>query len=74
MLLIDQDLSGGFDKGNQKSLAAQDRGALRYLTGEKVTRILFSLLNRYENQKDSILENTNIYEICGLSTWLLTLL
>lgn len=68
MLLIDQDLSGGFDKGNQKSLAAQDRGALRALTwSEKVTRILSSLLNRYENQKDSILENTNIYvcEICG---------
>lgn len=68
MMLIEQDLSGGFDKGNQKSLAARDRGALRALTwSEKVTRILSSLLNRYENQKDSILENTNIYvcEICG---------
>lgn len=68
MMLIDQDLSGGFDKGNQKSLAAKDRGALRALTwSEKVTRILSSLLKRYENQKNSILDNTNIYvcEICG---------
>ena len=68
MMLIEQDLSGGFDKGNQKSLAARDRGALRALTwSEKVTRILSSLLKRYENQKNSILDNTNIYvcEICG---------
>ena len=68
MQLIEQDLSNGFEKGNNHASAAHDRGALRALTwSEKVTRILSSLLNRYEKQKDSILENTNIYvcEICG---------
>ena len=68
MQLIEQDLSNGFERGNQQASAAHDRGALRALTwSEKVTRILSSLLNRYEKQKDSILENTNIYvcEICG---------
>lgn len=50
------------------SAAHTDRGALRALVwGEKVTRILSSLLNRYEKQKDSLIEATNIYvcEICG---------
>lgn len=66
--LIEKDLSSAYDNSNQIASGASDRGALRTLTwGEKVTRILSSLLGRYEKQKDSLLENTNIYvcEICG---------
>ncbi|MGB4659930.1 MAG: rubredoxin, partial [Mobilitalea sp.] len=57
-----------YNNSNQIASGASDRGALRALTwGEKVTKILASLLGRYEKQKDSLLENTNIYvcEICG---------
>ena len=66
--LIEKDLSSAYDTSNQIVIGASDRGALRALTwGEKVTRILSSLLGRYEKQKESLLENTNIYvcEICG---------
>ena len=66
--LIEKDLSSAYDTSNQIASGASDRGALRALTwGEKVTRILSSLLGRYEKQKDSLLENTNIYvcDICG---------
>lgn len=45
-----------------------DRGALRAAVwGEKVTKLLKSLLARYEKQKGSLLENTSVYvcEICG---------
>lgn len=66
--LIEKDLSFAYDNSNQIASGASDRGALRALTwGEKVTKILSSLLGRYEKQKDSLLENTNIYvcEICG---------
>jgi len=66
--LIEKDLSSAYDNSNQIAIGASDRGALRSLTwGEKVTKILSSLLGRYEKQKDSLLENTNIYvcEICG---------
>jgi rubrerythrin len=35
--------------------------------GEKVTKMLSSILNRYEKQQDELLENTKIYvcDICG---------
>jgi len=45
-----------------------DRGALRALVwGEKVTRIVSSILTRYEKQKSDLLKDKNIYvcEICG---------
>ena len=45
-----------------------DRGALRALVwGEKVTRIVSSILTRYEKQKLDLLRDKNIYvcEICG---------
>lgn len=48
--------------------ASQDRGAKRALVwGEKVTRMVESILQRYEKEGDAILENTNIYvcDICG---------
>ncbi len=65
--LIEKDLDS-YVTANSVSAVQTDRGALRALVwGEKVTRILASLLSRYEKQKDALLENTNVYvcEICG---------
>lgn len=68
MTLLEEDLRYGYENANRQAAAATDRGALRALTwGEKVTRILSSLLNRYEKKGHTLLENTNVYvcEICG---------
>ena len=65
--LIEKDLES-YVTANSVSAVQTDRGALRALVwGEKVTRILASLLSRYEKQKDALLGNTNVYvcEICG---------
>ena len=65
--LIQKDIES-YATANSISAVQADRGALRALVwGEKVTRILSSLLSRYEKQKDALLENTNVYvcEICG---------
>ena len=65
--LVEKDLES-YVTANSVSAVQTDRGALRALVwGEKVTRILASLLSRYEKQKDALLENTNVYvcEICG---------
>lgn len=48
--------------------AGPDRGALRALVwSEKVTRMLQSLLSRYEKEGPAFLEHTNVYvcDICG---------
>ncbi|MDQ7095445.1 rubredoxin [Desulfosporosinus sp. PR] len=66
--LIQQNLSSGYAQATAVAAGAADRGALRALTwGEKVTKLLNSLLNRYEKQQDALLENTHVYvcEICG---------
>ncbi|MDD3225793.1 MAG: rubredoxin [Clostridium sp.] len=66
--LIEHDLNTDFTKANNIANKLGDRGTLRALTwGEKVTRMINSLLSRYEKQQDSLLENTNVYvcEICG---------
>ncbi len=66
--LIEQDLNSGYPNAKDIATGDTDRGALRALVwGEKVTRILSSLLTRYETQKDALLDNTNVYvcEICG---------
>lgn len=66
--LINQDLNSSYEQANIIAAEATDRGALRALVwGEKVTRILNSILIRYEKQQDSLLENTHVYvcEICG---------
>lgn len=66
--LVQQDINTGYPKARQASSGQGDRGALRALTwNEKVSKILNSLLLRYENQKKSLLENTHVYvcEICG---------
>ncbi len=66
--LIAKDLEECFSSANAISAAAKDRGALRALVwSEKVTRILKSLLTRYQREGDAMLENTGVYvcTICG---------
>lgn len=66
--LIDKDLEEGYPLANQVARADEDRGALRALTWSiKVTKILKSLLTRYEKLGDKMLENTGVYvcTICG---------
>lgn len=66
--LIDQDLNSGYKKANLIATEMSDRGALRAIVwGEKVTKILNSILGRYERQQDSLFENSHVYvcEICG---------
>ncbi len=66
--LVEKDLSEGFPTAKAVSSNPKDRGALRALVwSEKVTRILKSLLTRYEKEGDAMLENTGVYvcTICG---------
>lgn len=66
--LIEKDLGEGFPTASAVSSEQKDRGALRALVwSEKVTRILKSLLARYEKGGDTMLENTGVYvcTICG---------
>lgn len=65
---MNENLEQDYPEANQKANIKPDRGALRALVwSEKVTRMLNSILARYEEEKDSMLEHTNIYvcEICG---------
>lgn len=58
----------GFANANAVASDSKDRGALRALVwSEKVTRILKSLLTRYQKEGDAMLENTGVYvcTICG---------
>ena len=66
--LIEHDLSVGYPYGNAVSSEKPDRGALRcQVWSEKVTRMLQSLLRRYESEGDKILENTGVWvcTVCG---------
>lgn len=66
--LVDADLKEGFPAAKGVASAAADRGALRALVwGEKVSRILTSLLGKFEREGDAMLAGTNVYvcEICG---------
>lgn len=66
--LIEKDLSVGFPYGNAVANEQHDRGALRcQVWAEKVTRMLQSLLARYQTEGDKMLENTGVYvcTICG---------
>ena len=65
---VQQDLEQRFPQCNAISKANGDRGALRSLTwSEKVSRILNSILDRFDQEGDAMLEHTNIYvcEVCG---------
>lgn len=66
--LINNDLDTGYPYASAAASAKPDRGALRVLVwGEKVTRMLQSLLKRYEAEGDKMLENTGVYvcTVCG---------
>lgn len=66
--LIQQDLNSGYSTANDSALNNGDRGALRALAwGEKVTKILKTVLMRYEKNQNALLEDTNVHvcEICG---------
>ncbi len=66
--LIEHDLSVGYPYGNAVSSDKPDRGALRcQVWSEKVTRMLQSLLRRYESEGDKMLENTGVWvcTVCG---------
>lgn len=68
LALIEKDLGEGFPNANTAASDVQDRGALRALVwSEKVTRILKSLLSRYQKEGDAMLESTGVYvcTICG---------
>lgn len=66
--LVEKDLEQGFASANAIASDSKDRGALRSLVwSEKVTRILKSLLTRYQKEGDAMLQNTCVYvcTICG---------
>ena len=66
--LIEKDLAEGFPNANAVAADAKDRGALRALVwSEKVTRILKSIISRYQKEGDAMLENTGVYVciFCG---------
>ena len=68
LALLGDDISAGFPYGNAVAGEKPDRGALRAMTwAEKVTRMLQSLLARYEKEGDRMLENTGVYvcSVCG---------
>lgn len=68
LTLIEQDLAEGYPAANAVSSRENDRGTLRALVwSEKVTRILKSVLSRYEKEGDGMLRNTGVYvcTICG---------
>ena len=66
--LIQQDLDAGFPNAEYIAKEEGDRGALRSLTWTvKASRMLKSILSRYEKEGDAMLENTGVYvcSICG---------
>ena len=68
LALMEQELKSEYPAARDAAAANLDRGSLRALTwGEKVSRILISLLGKFEKQGDAMLEGTNVYvcEICG---------
>ncbi len=66
--LIDKDLNSGYPYANAVAKENSDRGAQRALVwSEKVSRMLQSLLNRYAEEGDAMLEHTGVYvcTVCG---------
>ena len=65
---INADLETGFPAVNAAARQYGDRGAQRSLVwSEKVSRILRSLLARYAQEGDAMLQNSHVYvcTICG---------
>lgn len=68
LALMEQELKSEYPAAREAAAANQDRGSLRALTwGEKVSRILVSLLGKFEKLGDAMLDGTNVYvcDICG---------
>lgn len=66
--MVEKDLEDGYPYANAVAGEQPDRGALRALVwSEKVTRMLNSLLRRYAQEGDKMLEHTGVYvcTICG---------
>lgn len=64
--LVKEDLETAIPHAN--AVSKEDRGALRALTwGEKVSRIVDSVLQKYLKEGDAVLKHMNIYvcDICG---------
>lgn len=57
-----------FAVSKEVAVSEKDRGALRaFIWSEKVSKIVSSIITRYEKTGNKLLENTNIHvcEICG---------
>ena len=66
--LLQQDLEQGYAAVNATASQAKDRGALRVCVwGEKITRILNGLLQRYEKEGEAMLAQTEVWvcTVCG---------
>ena len=66
--LIEKDLTVGYPYGNEMAGQKPDRGALRcQVWSEKVTRMLKSLLKRYQAEGEKMLQNTGVWvcTVCG---------
>ena len=66
--LIDRDLQEGYPSLSAAAVEAGDRGTQRICVwGEKVTRILQSLLTRYKKEGEDFLKNTQVWvcTVCG---------
>lgn len=66
--MLQTDLDSGYDDINSVAGENKDRGALRVCVwGEKVTRILNTLLQKYEKEGEAFLANTDIWvcTTCG---------
>lgn len=66
--LIEQDLQTGYPALQAAAVAESDRGTRRICVwGEKVTRILNSLLKRYQKEGEAFLQNTQVWvcTVCG---------
>ena len=67
-VLIEEDFDANFVNANAAANDASDRGALRALVwSEKVTRLLKSLVARYEKEGEAMIQDTDVYvcTICG---------
>jgi rubredoxin len=65
---VEENLNGIYVKAKESALNASDRGALRALVwSEKVTKILNSIISRYDKEGESAYESSNVFvcEICG---------
>ena len=59
--LVEKDLQEGFHNANAIASDNKDRGALRALTWcDKVTKILSSILTRYEKEGEAMFDNTGV--------------